>query len=75
MRAVVEHRVTPDDPYPELPDVRVIISDGEDNEDVVIKVSAFPLHLSDTKVVAFPPLRKTDSIAVYDSDCVWLSGE
>jgi pyruvate dehydrogenase kinase 2/3/4 len=39
MRASVEHHTTKDDPFPELPDVRVIISDGEDNEDVVIKVS------------------------------------
>jgi pyruvate dehydrogenase kinase 2/3/4 len=39
MRATVEHHATEDDPFPELPDVRVIISDGEDNEDVVIKVS------------------------------------
>ena len=39
MRATVEHHSSEDDPFPELPDVRVIISDGEDNEDVVIKVS------------------------------------
>ena len=39
MRATVEHHSTEADPFPELPDVRVIISDGEDNEDVVIKVS------------------------------------
>jgi len=39
MRATVEHHSTESDPFPELPDVRVVISDGEDNEDVVIKVS------------------------------------
>ena len=39
MRASVEHHTSKDNPYPDLPDVSVIISDSVDNEDVVIKVS------------------------------------
>lgn len=39
MRAVVEHATTEEDPYPDLPDVRVVIADGLQNEDVVIKIS------------------------------------
>jgi len=36
MRAVVEHRGIND-----MPDIRIVIADGEDNEDIVIRISDF----------------------------------